>query len=185
MATTVGRQPKQSRGQRGRTLAATAEAAGVSLSSLHRYFRSGLPRDATPQQVKEWREQNVRPRQRPSSNGAATDTTGNGQPVTLTECRTVLVQHQARREQAMAERVELENRQRAGELLAADDVQRAVAMACNETRRAVQQLGGLCANLAPTEMKVAIKELIDEQARVVLTQLAESLAQFGLPEADS
>jgi hypothetical protein len=153
--------PAQQHLHRDLTSREVGEALGISFRTVERYFHSGCPRHSV-EAVQQWRAENIK-----GEDG------NEARPLHAAKAAAELKE----REEAWRAR-KLRNDILEGKVLYLDDVQRDVTIAAGEVRKALQGFGAQCANLAPTEMKVAIKELIDEQARMLLTQLATRLADY-------
>jgi hypothetical protein len=152
------------------TAVKAAEALGVSPRTIEKYYQRGCPRDS-PEAIRQWRDENI----------GAVSRDAESSELALEKTRADLAD---RLEAARSRR--LKNDQLEGRLLEREQVEREISVTVGRLRNRLQGLGMQCANLAPTELKPVIKQLVDEQVRTCLKELADGFANDSLfRETDS
>ena len=143
------------------TVKQLAAEVGISARQLQENFAAGCPRDSV-EVIRAWRKKNVRP-------------ASNGNPRSYSEARLALLKNQTLREAELAEKYAIENAVRRGELVERADIERDLAVAMSRLVNRLNSLGTRCANLCPAELKVPVKNSIEETVRLALKEIAEDL----------
>lgn len=157
------------------TIAELAREVGISQSNLSLYFSRGCPRTSADE-IREWRDKNVRGR---------ADISDTGAPTNLAEAKLALMLKQCDRESALAERYNLENANRRGELVERREVEQHLAVAFGRLRDRLSGIGTEIANAMPAELKASCKRIADDTVRVSLKELADSLSVLSVESDES
>jgi len=135
-----------------------ATDVGCSDKTIRRYWRRGCPRDSVAAVVK-WRSENIK--------AVAED----AEP---SEVMAEIKRAELEKTLEAAKGQRLKNEALEGGLIDRMTIQRDLSLAFARIRDRLLSLGTQCANLAPGDLKAPVKNLIDEQVRVAMKELANS-----------
>jgi hypothetical protein len=138
-----------------------AATTGISERQLARYFSAGCPRTSA-KAVLAWKEKNIRP---------PGDVNSGPTSGSLSEARMELLIQQTAREAALAEKYEVENAVRRGELIEKAEVERDTSIVLSRLRNRLGSLGMEISTLMPTEMKVIAQQQVENSVRMMLQEL--------------
>lgn len=153
-----------------------AAEVGVSGRTLARYFREGCPR-GTVEEIQTWRHANIR-------TTTGTDSDATPEAGSIAAARLQLIKKQTQREAAAAEKLELENAARRGELVDRVEVERNISLVAGRFRNRLESLGMQIAVLMPAEMKATVMVQVDGVVNLALKELADGLMAYSEQEDD-
>lgn len=147
------------------TVEECAKALGVSKTTIDKYIRMGCPRDSIAS-VKKWRKENIRRPKKSVEDESASDLIRKIKEADLAD---KLESSRTRR---------LKNDLLARQSILREEVEQDLALVASLLTNRLKSLGTRISTLMPQEAKAEVKELVDEQVRAALKEMAEGLREI-------
>lgn len=136
-----------------------AEGIGVSTVTIDKYVKRGCPRTSV-EAVQKWRAENIK--------AVAEDAEVSDLGVEAKRAEIAERWENARTRQ-------IKNDLASGRLLSRAEVELDLRTAMSRIVNRLASLGMACANLCPAELKVPIKERVEETVRIALKELSDDM----------
>lgn len=141
------------------TSESVGQALGVTDRTVRRWWARGCPRDSM-EAIAEWRAENIK--------------------AVAEDAEPTEIQIEVRRAELMdkmesARTRRLKNDQMEGRLVEWEEVERATAVNISRFTNGLASIGTMVANVCPSEIKVVIREQVDQIIRMRLKELADSM----------
>ena len=144
------------------TIPALASGVGVSTTTIEKYIKRGCPRTSI-EAVNEWRSHNIK----------AVTEDADPSEISMELKRAELAERKENARTRQLKNDELEER-----LIRKEDVERDLSIATTRLKNRLRSLAMRCANLCPAELKVPIKEGVEDTVEICLREFVEDL-QIG------
>jgi len=144
---------------RNLTIKAIAEGIGVSTVTIDKYVARGCPRSSI-EAVQKWRAQNIKV--------VAEETDDADLGIEFRRAELIDKLESARTRQMKNDLME-------GRLIRKDEYELSLRTGISRLMNRLQSLGTKCANICPAELKVPVKEAVEDTVRIALKELCDDL----------
>jgi transcriptional regulator with XRE-family HTH domain len=144
---------------RNLTIKAIAEGIGVSTVTIDKYVKRGCPRTSV-EAVQKWRSENIK--------AVAEDADVSEIGIELKRAEMAERWENARTRQ-------MKNDLMNGRLIRKDEYELSLRTGISRLMNRLQSLGTKCANICPAELKVPVKEAVEDTVRIALKELCDDL----------
>jgi transcriptional regulator with XRE-family HTH domain len=144
---------------RNLTIKAIAEGIGVSTVTIDKYVKRGCPRTSI-EAVQKWRSENIK--------AVAEDADVSEIGIELKRAEMAERWENARTRQ-------MKNDLMNGRLIRKDEYELSLRTGISRLMNRLQSLGTKCANICPAELKVPVKEAVEDTVRIALKELCDDL----------
>lgn len=151
--------PTTAKKPRNLTIKAIAEGLGVSTVTVDKYVKRGCPRNSI-EAARKWRSENIK--------AVAEDADLSEIGIELRRAEIAERWENARTRQMKNDL--MENR-----LIRKDEYELSLRTGISRLMNRLQSLGTKCANICPSELKVPIKEAVEDTVRIALKELCDDL----------
>jgi hypothetical protein len=141
------------------TIKRLVEGVGVSDTTLKKYFARGCPRTSV-EAVQKWRSENIK--------AVAEDADVSEIGIELKRAEMAERWENARTRQ-------MKNDLMNGRLIRKDEYELSLRTGISRLMNRLQSLGTKCANICPAELKVPVKEAVEDTVRIALKELCDDL----------
>jgi len=148
-----------SRKPRNLTIKAMADGIGVCTATIDKYVARGCPRNSI-EAVQKWRAENIK--------AVAEDADVSEIGIELKRAEMAERWENARTRQ-------MKNDLMAGRLESKEKIEFGIRAGMRRLINRLESLGTKCANLCPSELKVPVKEAVEDTVRIALKELSEDL----------
>ena len=144
---------------RNLTIKAIADGIGVSTVTIDKYVKRGCPRTSV-EAVQKWRSENIK--------AVAEDADVSEIGIELKRAEMAERWENARTRQ-------MKNDLMNGRLIRKDEYELSLRTGISRLMNRLQSLGTKCANICPAELKVPVKEAVEDTVRIALKELCDDL----------
>jgi hypothetical protein len=148
-----------SRKPRNLTIKAMADGIGVCTATIDKYVARGCPRNSI-EAVQKWRSENIK--------AVAEDADVSEIGIELKRAEMAERWENARTRQ-------MKNDLMNGRLIRKDEYELSLRTGISRLMNRLQSLGTKCANICPAELKVPVKEAVEDTVRIALKELCDDL----------
>jgi hypothetical protein len=153
------KKPPAKRRSRNLTIQAMADGIGVCTATIDKYVKRGCPRTSI-EAVRKWRAENIK--------AVAEDTDDSALGIEFKRAELIDKLECARTRQMKNDLME-------GRLIRKDEYELNLRTAASRLMNRLQSLGIKCANICPSELKVPIKDAVEDTVRIAMKEFCDDL----------